>query len=455
MTLKIRFTIQYSLVFTILLSLSFAVIYISYSDFRVEEFKERLKSKAMTTYKLLLDVKEIDRELLRKIDQNSISPLNGEKILIFDSINRIIYSSIEENTIEYTALLLNNVRKQKEIYTKLKDDELYGVELRDASGPYVIFAAANDIYGKRKLNYLKSILIIVLISGLFITWVITYFNVERSLKPIEDFKKQVQKITENNLNQRIEAPNSKDEIAELARYFNTMLNRLEQSFSFQKNFVHHASHELKTPIASLVAETEKALRTNTNSEEFKRSLKSLLIAQKQLADLLDAMLILAKFDNEHFKNEFSKTRIDELLYKAIEQFKIHHQDFKASINYNNLPDNEEDLEVNCESRLLLIAFNNLIKNAYYYSNDKSLDVTISAENDLLTILFSNSGNTLNDTEISTLFNPFIRGENAQQKKGFGLGLTIVKRIFILHKANIEYQRSEELKNIFIVKFNKD
>jgi signal transduction histidine kinase len=454
MTLKIRFTIQYSLVFTILLSLSFAVIYISYSDFRVEEFKERLKSKAMTTYKLLLDVKEIDRELLRKIDQNSISPLNGEKILIFDSINRIIYSSIEENTIEYTALLLNNVREQKEIYTKLKDDELYGVELRDASGPYVIFAAANDIYGKRKLNYLKSILIIVLLSGLFITWVITYFNVAKSLKPIEDFKKQVQKITENNLNQRIEVPSSKDEIAELAKYFNTMLNRLEQSFSFQKNFVHHASHELKTPIASLVADTEKALRTNTNSAEFKTSLKSLLIAEKQLADLLDAMLILAKFDNEHFKKEFSKVRVDELLYKAIEHFKIHHQDFKASINYENLPENEEDLEVNSEGRLLLIAFNNLIKNAYYYSSDKSLEITIDANEKSLSLAFFNKGTVLNEIEISTLFNPFVRGENAQQKKGFGLGLTIVKRILHLHKASISYQSEDNSSNTFNVKFNK-
>jgi two-component system, OmpR family, sensor histidine kinase ArlS len=454
MTLKIRFTIQYSLVFTVLFSIAIVVIYISYSSFREDEFKERLKSKGLTTYKLLIEVKEINRDLLRKIDQNSISPLIGEKILIFDSINRIVYSSIEENKIEYTAMLLNNVREQKEYYTKLNDDELFGIEQRDDSGPYVILAAANDFYGKRKLSYLKSLLIIVLIFGMLITWVITYLNVSRSLKPIEDFKKQVQKITESNLSQRISLPSTNDEIAELARFFNTMLHRLEQSFSFQKNFVHHASHELKTPMASLVADTERALRSAQNADELRDALKILLVEQKQLADLLDAMLILAKFDNNQFKNEFVKHRIDELLYKAIEQFKIHHPDFKAMVDYHALSDNDEDLELNCEARLILIAFNNLIKNAYYYSNDKTLNIHIEASHAIISLNFLNKGETISEGQTEKLFNPFVRGENSKKKKGFGLGLTIVKRVMSLHNGKIYYHSEHPDINKFVLKFNK-
>ena len=89
--------------------------------------------------------------------------------------------------------------------------------------------------------------------------------------------------------------------------------------------------------------------------------------------------------------------------------------------------------------LLRSAFRNLIKNAYLYSDDRHVSVAMEAYSKGLYIHFENKGRILNAEDKERLFFPFFRGENAQNKKGFGLGLSIVKRIAELHKGSINYQ----------------
>jgi hypothetical protein len=95
MTLKRRVAVGVSVVFSLLLGLAESYVYFSFSTFRKEEFYDRLGEKALTTAKLLVEVNEVDRELLRLIDKNTVNRLYNEKTLVFDANYQLIYSSID------------------------------------------------------------------------------------------------------------------------------------------------------------------------------------------------------------------------------------------------------------------------------------------------------------------------------------------------------------------------
>src|SRR4051794_35890796 len=108
------------MVAVILLLFSIAIYSVS-ANYRREEFFDRLKSKARTTCRLLVKVNGIDKDLLKVIDQNTLTEMLDEKVLIFNAKNELIYSSVDDKLITYHANLLAEVREKKEIEF-LQDD---------------------------------------------------------------------------------------------------------------------------------------------------------------------------------------------------------------------------------------------------------------------------------------------------------------------------------------------
>ena len=118
MTIKKKLSILLSVLLTLLFSIaSFIVIYM-YSNFRKEEFKKRLEEKALTSVKLLIDVKEVDKTLLKIIDQNTVNKLYDEKTLIFDDKFKCLYKSLDDIKINWRIEDLVYLQKNKEFFRK-------------------------------------------------------------------------------------------------------------------------------------------------------------------------------------------------------------------------------------------------------------------------------------------------------------------------------------------------
>ena len=116
MTLKRKIAINISIAFSVLYGISALLIYISFSTFRKDEFRNRLEEKALTTTKLLFEVKELDRALLKLIDQNTINKLYNEKTLVFDANYKLIYSSIDDASIKWNYNDLKKLKTEKTIF---------------------------------------------------------------------------------------------------------------------------------------------------------------------------------------------------------------------------------------------------------------------------------------------------------------------------------------------------
>ncbi|MEG0850632.1 MAG: HAMP domain-containing sensor histidine kinase [Flavobacterium sp.] len=452
MTLKNRISLLVSLLFTILFGLASTVIFVLYSNFRKEEFRDRLEIKALSNIKLLVNVKEVDDQLLKMIDQNSINKLYDEKTLVFDSQFKLIYSSIDDAKINWSVDDLKYLKKHKTFFKQQGDYEVYGVFYDTKDKDFYALISATDDYGKRKLLFLRYTLVVSYIFFTCLCWVLTSFMVKKAMNPLGLFHQKIKNINENNLDTRIKSKSNKNEIDLIANEFNFMMDRIEVSYQKQKEFTAHASHELRTPLSRITSQIENVVADPKTTPENKSFLKTILSDVNQLTELITSLLTLSKIDVKNQENS-EIHRLDEILFSAIENLNKSFPDFVILFEMEESENLDSALEIKGNKNLLEIAISNVLKNACVYSDNKQAKVKISTENDSLVISISNTGKTLTENEQKNLFQPFMRGENSKGTTGFGLGLRIVNRILNLHQSSITYSVTNENTNLFQLFFH--
>jgi len=448
MTIKSKISFYISLFFTFFFGLICVIVISIYSNFRKEEFKARLHEKAMTTARLYVEVKEIDNHLLSVIDSNTIHQLYNEKTLVFDTDFKLLYSSIDDHKVLWSVTDLKYLKKQREFFKKNGDNEYYGMFYDSHHKDYYVLISANDNYGKRKLNFL----IYLLLSAYFVftvsTWVITFFIVKKQLRPLNSFHAEISQINEQNMDTTLAVEAAgEDEISLLSKEFNFMMSRIQNAYLKQKEFTAQASHELRTPLARLSMQIENQFK-NCLPEQ-KLIFQRLLFDVNRLNELIQSLLILSKIDTRKV-NPNEQARLDETLFNSIE--KVTRVFPEMTVNLNLLLNEEEEhlLEINANASLLEIAFENLLRNAYLYSENGQAQLNIRNENGLI-LEIQNNGELIPEEDREKLFKAFMRGSNAKSKNGLGLGLRIVERILTFYHFSIFYAVKAN-QNLFTIRF---
>lgn len=448
MNFKIRSAILFTALVATILLVSYVVIYVSYASFKEDEFYLRLEQKALTTYKFLTEVKEIDYEMLKVIDRNTINALYNEKVLIFDSTFKLIYSSIDDQAISYSPLLLARINQEKVIHYKEGHLEVVGLRVNHQGSVGIVIASADDTYGEKKLTNLRYTLIASYLVALLLSGFLSYFYVKQSFAPLDILNKQIGRISQNRLNERVPVRKGNDELSQLAGNFNQMLERIESAFKAQRSFIQHASHELRTPLANLITTCESALHKNLSVSEYQQLIVSLNEEHRNLVEVTNALLLLSKYESMPTDIEQHPTRIDDVLFEAIEEVQLSYPEYLMKVDFNNTNE-ESDVQVFCNETLLKTALGNLLRNACKYSSSKEISIVTSSNNHEISISITNQGNTLDDEEAKLISQPFFRGKNAEQIKGYGLGLSIANRIIGLNGGRLSYTKSNQL-NTFSV-----
>jgi len=181
------------------------------------------------------------------------------------------------------------------------------------------------LYSFNKEDKMLDKLIIILIFMIPLTLLFAsgggYFLARQALKAIDIISSTAEKISQNNLSQRIDIPESReDEIGRLGKTLNNLLDRLETSFFRQKQFNADVSHELKTPISVIRAQVEEALDSDQKlTSEQKDILTTIKKQIDQLNNLISQMLILAKADEKNFTLEKEKFDLEIVIDTVIEE----------------------------------------------------------------------------------------------------------------------------------------
>lgn len=438
MNLKQRFSFIFSCLFSIVLATVTLTVYYLFAGFRQEEFSARLAERAQTTAKLLIEVKEIDYNMQKLIDKNRINKLYNENTQVYDESKKLIYSSSDTPAIHWTNAELERIRSRKRVFKKNSHDIELG--LYDVIGHkgYYVLISAEDNYDKNKLNYLKYLLLGAFIAGTAIVWILSFSLSKRALKPLDNFRKKIQEITDSNLKIRLSKEEKEDEINALAGSFNQMMDRIDNAYNRQREFTSNASHELRTPIARIAAQLENLTHKDGWDAATKMNLVSIFQDTFQLSEIVSSLVALADINSRENHFSFVKLRLDELVFCAAAEVSKVYPDFKLKFDIENISQKETDLEIQGDETLLKIALLNLFKNAYNYSDNHLLECVIRQNDQCIVLLLINTGETPEVEDPATLFTTFYRGSNAGNIPGSGIGLGIVKRIVDYHNALLKY-----------------
>jgi signal transduction histidine kinase len=449
MKIQTQIAILFALIVGSLLAVFSFVIYQQFADFRRQEYYNLLKSKALTTAQLLTKVQEVDKKLLKTIDQNTLSALVDEKVLVFDKHNQLVYSNLDEHIIHYGNDLLEKVKKEGYVETTDNNNELVGMTYSIQDKSYVVLASANDLFGRKKLENLRNTLIIGLFFGIGVCILLGIFFAGKALGPVNQFITQISNITANNLTERLEERNGKNEIGLLAAAFNKMMLRLEQSFELQKSFVSHASHELRTPLAALKSEVEISLDENLSVTQHRDILHNISKDIDRLIALSNSLLQIVKPLKTSVTNAV-EVRLDDLIFQAQAELMIGKPEYHIVVEYVKEPENEQKIIVMGEEVLLKTVFVNLLDNACKYSPDHHALIMIDFTETYAIISIRDMGIGIPPDDIQTIFEPFYRSKNALNKVGFGVGLSICRKIVELHKGKIRVMSTLQEGSTFVV-----
>ncbi len=456
MQIRTRLTLQFTLLVSgILLILFVAIYYFSYSNIK-EDFYDRLRSKAEGTASLLLKVKEIDNELLKIIDGTNRDQIFNDNMIIFDEKNRVLYSNLTppaKPAIAISNFWLDEIRKAGEIRYSDGDYEVIGLYYRYPYNRAVVLFAGQDLYGKANLANLRTFLVIIFLLVTVGVALAGWFFAQRALAPITRVMNELEGILPQNLGVRLKTSNSKDEIGRLTATFNKLLDRIENAFQVQKTFVANVSHELKNPLTKINSQLEVVLLKDREPETYRQTVSSVLEDIRDLSLLSDSLLELAKVSDDRRDLLTERVRIDDLLLDLRTKMVNMQNEYSVGIDFGELPEDDNWLELQGNTELLKTAFLNLMDNGCKFSPDHSVQVRLDTTKEQIKVEVADHGEGIPESDRAQIFHPFFRSNKTAGVKGYGIGLSLTERIVRLHGGTITLKTGTE-GTVFTVIFRR-
>lgn len=436
MNIRARLTLLFSLLVASIMLLFTIAVYYLYNQFRESEFYQRLNEKAFTTVRLRQDVGVIPKA--------DLPSMTNEQVTIYSARDSIIYTAGQVR-IPISSQLLQQIREGRTIKMRRGDVETIGVRFRGQDKKMlVVFVSAIDRYGFSKLDRLREILIFCWLFSLVIVGISGWLFASDAIRPVAEITEQVNAISATNIHARLRVGRQRDELSQLAHTFNNMLERLETAFVAQRSFVSHASHELRTPLAVMMGQLEVARMQVRTQEVYEGTLDTVLDEVRRMISLSNGLLDLARASSDAATLTYRPVRIDELLWQARANLIKKQPTYQIDIDFENLPDQEDDLTLMADEALIRTAFENLIENGCKYSADESITVRISFDlsNDTsgeVHFAFADRGHGIPAADLPHIFEPFYRSESTSGIRGHGIGLALTSRIIKLHNGQLKVE----------------
>lgn len=267
-------------------------------------------------------------------------------------------------------------------------------------------------------------------------FLVGWWVVRKSLKPLGDLASGVERFNAQTLGQRMPRSFNGDEVDRMASAFNAMAARLEQSFQQIREFTLHASHELKTPLTVMRAQLETSIsRDSSLTDSHRAALENLHEEVVRLGKIVDGLTLLTKADAGMVALERKPVRFDEIVREAAEDAEVLAQPSGIKVRLTRC---DPATVIGDRDRLRQVLLN-LVDNAIKYNETGGwLEISLQQDGEFAELLVTNTGKGIAPELLGRVFERFARGDEAQGKamEGCGLGLTIARWVTEAHSGLI-------------------
>ena len=433
-----KITLTYTACFILLLMIINAVMYcgVFYALYR----------PASRTIKFSM---EKVQELMDTIAQNpaAFNPNSIREPLVAGVVLRVIddFGNILVDTDKnYPAneLVSENILKNPSIFA---DDDM---EV-SAIGGALVYRAKSDYTFERQhvtlyffrtitseknlLDDIENFLLILDVIGIIFALAVGNFVSKEILKPIKVMTEHAQNIAFGKMSGRIEIPASNDELTELAKTFNDMLDRIKDGIDKQQEFVIDASHALINPATAIFGNTEILRKYGAEEKElFNESVESICESVRSMESIIQNLLFIARVDQNRQKLNKTDFNLAYVIRQAIELKQI------VALNHEIKIIQNDDAQVFGDEDIILQMLEKFLDNAVKYSpGGGKISVTSKVDGDKIFVSIADNGVGIAQEHFDKIFDRFFRVGKVENVKGGGLGLTIARWIADNHGIKIE------------------
>lgn len=431
MTIRDRLSLQYTLVSAVLLFGVLTGIYLLTARYRRSDFREQLMDRAITNAQLFLAQDNMSAEKFRDVQKKYPLRLSQEVVRIYNDKDEPVF--IQNETFQWPHSLIDKVRKQRTLQLQQGDKFTCGIYYPDNSGNFTVLASAVDTFGQEEMKQLFWVMFVAFFISIFVLFFAGRLFARIALAPMIKVISDVRFIRSTSLDKRLEIKDGRDEINELANTFNNLLEHLQQAFEAQSSFVAHASHELKTPVTSIIGDVEVTLSQPRGVDEYRQTLQGVLGEAEKLSDLINNLFELAQ-TNTGFA-EFRELRLDELLWQLKDECTTRVPGSRIDLQYH-LSEDMRKYTVQANNYLLFLAIGNILRNAMKFSDNRVVYCGLYLKNDHPVISIRDTGIGISPEDLGNIFQPFFRGANTFGYSGYGVGLSLADKILRLHNVRV-------------------
>jgi len=404
-----------------------------------ENIKERLMNVVTTNveeieFSVIYDREEIEQgdQFLEyksgwlEIDDDFCDFLEGICTALYDENNNLLYGEAPLKISEATPLgytSMGSLRLDNEkfyIYDKPLTGDFEGLWLR---GVVSHNETLNVLYNVLRLSFwlLPLLALLAILGGYVIT--------RRAFLPVQQIADTAEEIGRSgDLSKRLDIGPGRDEIHMLADTFNLMFDRLEKSFQSERQFTSDASHELRTPVAVIMAQSEYALELADTEEEYRESLEVIRRQSQRMNEIINQLLFFTRLDQGSEPVRREVCNISDLLEEiACEQSMLAVKGITLDTRI------EPDIKAEVDRNLFTRMVTNLISNAYKYGKDGGhIDVSLVRDGSRAVVSVKDDGIGISRENLEKIWNRFYQVDPSRTEDnaggGLGLGLSMVKQI---------------------------
>ncbi|MGN0637097.1 MAG: ATP-binding protein [Huintestinicola sp.] len=277
-----------------------------------------------------------------------------------------------------------------------------------------------------------------------------YMLTGKFLRPVARINSTAEEIRRSgDLTKRIELPDTGDELYELSQTFNSMFESLEQTFESQKQFTSNASHELRTPVAIILAQCEYAVENASDKDELLEAIEAIQKQSYRMSHMIETLLIFSRIENHTDKYIRTDTNLTELLSSLCQDHSIISEK-GITVSFEC----DENITYPVNKELFELMVNNLIRNGIRYGNENGfVKVRLERSDDKVIITVEDNGIGIAEEDMPHIWERFYRSDKSRSTKGLGLGLSLVREIAEYHNGTVSAKSTEGAGSTFYVAFN--
>jgi len=298
------------------------------------------------------------------------------------------------------------------------------------------------LYVQKLIEHIRALLLMLAPLVLLLAGVGGWMLARRSLRPVAEITETAREMSLYHLDKRLPEPEQNDEIRQLVRTFNAMMERIQTGVAKIQQFTADASHELRTPLTILQGEIEVTLRKPRENSEYMATLQSNLKEIYWMEKIVNDLLLLSRADAGEVTLRKKPIDLAELAKEGIQSHQRHAGEKNIAIHFQMPP---ASFEGAVDANRMRQVINNVLDNAIKYTPaGGAINVDLKREHDRIALTVADNGVGIPQKDIPFVFDRFYRVDKSRSREqhSSGLGLAICKWIVEAHGGGIEIESKE-------------